>query len=153
MVSIDFQDVTDADFRNESEFTKGLSHMLCDTRDSIDIPIPDKFYDQFLNLAEKAGDVKLSDVFRIFDRWCEENKKPVVLIIDEVDTATNNQVFLDFLGKLRSNYLKREKKHAYKTFQSVILAGVTDVKHLKRKIPSPESGRSQYLNGGYKDNL
>ena len=55
-------------------------------------------------------------------------------MIDEVDTATNNQVFLDFLGKLRSGYLKKEKNPNYKTFRSVILAGVTDIKHLKAKI-------------------
>ena len=134
VISIDFQDITDADFENESEYTKGLSQMLCDTRDSIDIPIPDKCYDQLQDLAEKNENVKLNDVFRIFDRWCKENRKPIVLIIDEVDTATNNQVFLDFLGKLRSNYLKREKNGKYKTFQSVILAGVTDVKHLRSKI-------------------
>ena len=134
MISLDFQDMTDADFSNEAEFTKGLSQMLCDTRDSIDIPLPDKYYSQLQNLAERTDNVKLGDIFRIFDRWCKDNLKPVVLMIDEVDTATNNQVFLDFLGKLRSNYLKREKKPAYKTFQSVILAGVTDVKHLKSKI-------------------
>jgi hypothetical protein len=60
--------------------------------------------------------------------------KPVVLIIDEVDSATNNQVFLDFLAQLRSLYLKRERNAGVKTFQSVILAGVTDVKHLRLKI-------------------
>lgn len=136
VISVDFQDVTDADFRNEAEFTRGLSQMLCGTRDSIDIPVPDKYYDQLRTLAERKENVKLSDVFRIFDKWCRENSKPVVLMIDEVDTATDNQVFLDFLGKLRSNYLKREKRATYKTFQSVILAGVTDVKHLKTKIRS-----------------
>jgi len=134
MISVDFQDVTDADFRNEAEFTKGLSQMLCDTRDSMDIPLPDKYYNLLQNLAERTDNVKLGDIFRIFDRWCKDNLKPIVLMIDEVDTATNNQVFLDFLGKLRSNYLKKEKRPTYKTFQSVILAGVTDVKHLKSKI-------------------
>ena len=50
VVSLDFQDVTDADFENENEFTKGLSQMLCDTRDSMEIPIPDKYYEQFQEL-------------------------------------------------------------------------------------------------------
>ena len=134
VISLDFQDVTDADFENENEFTKGLAQILCDTRDSMEIPIVNKYYTIFQELAEKNEKVKLNDIFRIFDRWCKENHKPIVLIIDEVDTATNNQVFLDFLGKLRSNYLKREKSNKYKTFQSIILAGVTDVKHLKSKI-------------------
>ena len=134
VISIDFQDVTDACFESESEFTKGLSQILCDTKDSMDLPIPDQFYRQFQELADRNEKVKLNDLFRIFDRWSKENENPIVLMIDEVDTATNNQVFLDFLGKLRANYLKREKSTKYKTFQSVILAGVTDVKHLRIKI-------------------
>lgn len=52
-------------------------------------------------------------------------------MIDEVDSATNNQVFLDFLSQLRGYYLKRNK---LPIFQSVILAGVYDVKNMKRKI-------------------
>ena len=140
VISIDFQDITDAEFENENEFTKGLSQLLCDTRDSMEIPVPDQFYDQFQALACKSGNAKLNDIFRLFDRWCKENHKPIVLIIDEVDTATNNQVFLDFLGKLRSGYLKREKNARYKTFQSVILAGVTDVKHMKSKLRPEKDG-------------
>jgi hypothetical protein len=41
---------------------------------------------------------------------------------------------LDFLAQLRADYLEREDDPEVKTFQSVILAGVTDVKHLKSKI-------------------
>ena len=134
VISLDFQDITDAVFKNESVFTKGLAQVLCDTRDSIGIPLEDEFYEAFSSIAKQDEEVVLNDLFRVFDRWCRENDKGIVLIIDEVDSATNNQVFLDFLGKLRSNYLKRQKRHSYRTFQSVILAGVTDVKHLKGKI-------------------
>ena len=55
------------------------------------------------------------------------------MIIDEVDSATNNQVFLDFLARLREGYIARDTE-GLSTFQSVILAGVTDVKHLRAKI-------------------
>ena len=47
-------------------------------------------------------------------------------------------MFLDFLGQLRSAYLEREMTD---TFQSVILAGVYDVKNLKHKIRSEEEHR------------
>ncbi len=134
VIMLDFQDVTDAIFANENEFARGLSRVICDTKDTIDIPLSDDIYQQFMELANEDGKLVLNDLFRVFDKWCKENSKPVVLIIDEVDSATNNQVFLDFLGKFRSNYLKRKKQPKYKTFQSVILAGVTDVKHLKIKI-------------------
>lgn len=52
-------------------------------------------------------------------------------MIDEVDSASNHQVFLDFLAMLRGYYLGREAKA---TFHSVILAGVYDIKNLKLKI-------------------
>ncbi len=110
--------------------TKGLTQLLCDTRDSMEIHVPDACYDRFQKLAGTGEKVKLNDIFRIFDSWCKENAKPVVLIIDEADTAANHQVFWDFLGKLRSGYIKRETNANYRAFQSVILAGVTDVRHL-----------------------
>ena len=52
-------------------------------------------------------------------------------MIDEVDSASNNQVFLDFLSQLRGYYLIRNKRP---TFQSVILAGVHDIRNLRQKI-------------------
>ncbi len=61
----------------------------------------------------------------------------IVLMIDEVDKSSNNQLFLDFLGMLRNKYLKRDKPGEF-TFYSVILVGVHDVKTLKLKI-RPES--------------
>ena len=68
-----------------------------------------------------------------------DSEKPIVLFIDEVDSATNNGVFLDFLAMLRYHFLEREASDDYKTFQSVILAGVTDVKNLKRKLRPDEA--------------
>ena len=58
-----------------------------------------------------------------------------VLIIDEVDAAGNYPVFIKFLGLLRDMYLKRD---VFPTFQSVILAGVYDIKNLKLKIRPEE---------------
>jgi len=55
----------------------------------------------------------------------------IVLIIDEVDQASNNIAFIQFLGILRDLFLKRDRRP---TFQSVILAGVYDVKNLKLKV-------------------
>ena len=45
--------------------------------------------------------------------------------------------FLDFLSQLRDMYLQKRVKT---TFQSVILAGVYDVKNLKSKIREEEKG-------------
>ena len=92
VISIDFQDITYADFENENEFTKGLSQLLCDMRDNMDIPISNQYFTQFHDLACRSDRVELNDLFRAFDKWCKENQKLIVLIIDEVDTATNNQI-------------------------------------------------------------
>ena len=73
-------------------------------------------------LAEqKQYDADLGELFLTLSSWCANSPKPVVLMIDEVDSATNNQVFLDFLGQLRGYYIHRAERP---TFQSVILAGV-----------------------------
>ncbi|MBQ9008590.1 MAG: 9-O-acetyl-N-acetylneuraminate esterase [Clostridia bacterium] len=82
---------------------------------------------------------KLDELLDLLFDWCSEAEKPIVLLIDEVDSASNNQVFLDFLAQLRFQYLEREKSPAYKFFQSVILAGVTDIRNLRRKLRPDET--------------
>ncbi|MGL4990067.1 MAG: AAA family ATPase [Sarcina sp.] len=57
----------------------------------------------------------------------------VILIVDEVDRASNNELFLEFLGMLRALYIDRESEKK-NTFKSVILAGVHDIKNLKIKF-------------------
>lgn len=68
---------------------------------------------------------------------CGSSDRPIVLMIDEVDSATGNDTFVNFLGMLRNNYLHSRwgKENA---FQSVILAGITDVRNLKAKIRPEE---------------
>jgi formamidopyrimidine-DNA glycosylase len=62
-----------------------------------------------------------------------KSNKDIILMIDEVDKSSNNQLFLDFLGMLRSKYLFEQQSQDL-TFKSVILAGVHDVKNLKLKL-------------------
>ena len=64
-------------------------------------------------------------------RMCEDKK--VVLLIDEIDKSSNNRLMLHFLGMLRDKYLSRQDDMD-NTFQSVILAGVTDIKNIKLKM-------------------
>ena len=73
---------------------------------------------------------ELSDVITLF---CETSMKPVVLLIDEVDKSSDNQLFLSFIGMLRNKYLDRNDGLG-NTFHSVVLAGVYDIKNLKLKI-------------------
>ncbi len=68
---------------------------------------------------------------------CRTCGKRIVLMIDEVDKSSDNQIFLSFLGLLREKYLKWQQGKD-ETFQSVILAGVYDVKTLKLKLHPQE---------------
>ena len=73
----------------------------------------------------------LKELFINLSALCEHSLRPIVLIIDEVDSAGNHQVFIDFLAQLRGYYLERDETPI---FHSVILAGVYDIKNLKLKL-------------------
>lgn len=75
--------------------------------------------------------MELQELFEVISDLCGQSPLPMVLLIDEVDSATNNQVFIDFLAQLRAYYIDRDQTPA---FHSVVLAGVYDVKNLKLKI-------------------
>ena len=92
----------------------------------------------------KIKKVTLLQLFRQLRVICKSTDHPIVLMIDEVDTVTNNQVFLDFLAQLRSLYNKRRSNKSVRTFHSVILAGVTDVKHLKIRGNASEKENSPW---------
>ena len=135
VISLDFQSIENGSFKDGGEFSRAFARIVLDAEEFDGLSIPETIIRGFKELVEKPSDqVKMDDLFRVFRMWFREEKKPIVLIIDEVDSATNNQVFLDFLAQLRFLYLKRANNNKVKTFQSVILAGVTDVKYLKRKI-------------------
>ena len=71
--------------------------------------------------------------------FCRSCGKEVILMVDEVDKSSDNQIFLSFLGLLREKYLKQKLGKGF-TFKSVILAGVYDIKNLKLKMhPGEES--------------
>lgn len=64
------------------------------------------------------------------------NKK-TILMIDEVDKSSNQQLFLDFLGMLRDKFIKRSTRNV-PTFHSVILVSVHDIKNLKLRLRPDE---------------
>ena len=75
--------------------------------------------------------INLNRMVVLIAQMCKAAQNPLVLIIDEVDQASNYDSFVRILGLLRKMYLDRE---SMPTFQSVILAGVYDIKNLKLKI-------------------
>ena len=95
--------------------------------------------DAALQVLEKAISGKDSiadlDFAYTIPMLCKANSKPVVVLIDEGDQVGNYEPFLQFLGVLRKMFLNRS---SLPTFQSIILAGVYDVKNLKLKMRSED---------------
>jgi len=135
VISLDFQKMSSSDFEYESAFVRGLAREIVKRiRHTPDIP--EQTEHQLLALINAPlKQPKLAEIFDCFSDWCESSSKPIVLLIDEVDTAANNQIFLDFLAQLRAYYLKRQKTP---TFHSVILAGVYDIRNLRHKMQPDE---------------
>ncbi len=134
VLALDFQGIDNNVFENGATFSQAFARLLIDLHDFEGVKIDDRIIAMLEELNDSDSKrVKMDELFRIIKRWLIANEKPVVMIIDEVDSATNNQVFLDFLAQLRYGYISRDTD-GIATFQSVILAGVTDVKHLRSKI-------------------
>lgn len=137
VLSLDFQKISKASYRTEEAFIKTFSRIVLQKKKQTDMP--SDIAAQLKDYANRKEDEALLDeLFSTLTEWCEISAKPIVLLIDEVDTAANNQVFLDFLAQLRASYIERRDDPSVGAFQSVILAGVTDVKHLKAKIRPDE---------------
>ncbi len=132
VISLDFQTLGEESFRDAQSFVAAFAMELLDAVDDF----PEQIEEKLLAFAEGTARVNsLQSLFRVIKSWCGMLEKPAVLMIDEVDSATNNQVFLDFLAQLRAYYLMRPD---VTTFQSVILAGVYDIRSMKRKIRPDE---------------
>lgn len=118
-------------FSSEQSFCSDFARDFCKVSKALKVEgLDDKAIFE-LDALYDSSDVTLSSLFDKLSEVCRTSSKKVVLIIDEVDSASNNQVFVDFLAQLRDQYLYREVTPA---FHSVILAGVYDVRNLKLKL-------------------
>ena len=90
---------------------------------------------EFTNISESEREAWLDQTitdFQMLSRHITKmcRNKNIVLMIDEVDQASNHRLFLNFLAMLRKKFLARASGMDF-TFHSVILAGVYDVKNIK----------------------
>ena len=133
VLSLDFQKISAASFETEEKFIKAFCRQAIKKKSKA--AIPEEIVEELQEIVNRKDQFAvLDELFDVLNEWCTLSEQAVVLIIDEVDTAANNQIFLDFLAQLRADYLEQKRNPEVKTFQSVILAGVTDVKHLRMKI-------------------
>jgi len=137
-ISISFQYSTEKMFAGEEGFCQGFLNTIFD---SIELINPEE--------AQKWADKSITDLkllSRFITRLCRDSRKKIVLIIDEADEASNNEIFVKFLKMLRDKYLFRNAGKDF-TFHSVILAGVYDIRNLKLKMMlsgkyTPSTGES-----------
>lgn len=139
VVSMDFQTFGAGEFRDESTFARAFARTFLRILKRNNVLASGGLEEAAacLNrrMKEEREDFMLQMLFEGLGDICAESVKPIVLMIDEVDSAANNQVFIDFLAQLRAYYIRRTMQP---TFKSVILAGVYDIKNLVQKIRPAE---------------
>lgn len=134
VLSMDFQRLSSANFKNESAFAKAFARLLSASYHNAGKNSNQKLLIPFADIQAGCKEICLDELFILLIKMCAESSHPIVLIIDEIDSASDNQVFIDFLSLLRGYYLNREN---CPSFHSVILASVYDIKNLKLKL-SPD---------------
>jgi hypothetical protein len=127
-IQISFEGIGDESFQSEKQFVQSFCQVV---RQCL-ILLGDK------TLAEYLGEQLpkfsyMMELSQSITHLCSLTPKKIVLLIDEVDKSSNYEMVISFLGMLREKYLARNQGET-KTFQSVILAGVHDIKSLKLKL-------------------
>jgi AAA-like domain len=130
--NISFEGIGDTIFNDEPMFSKGFLRLLASFAHE---SVPE--LKTWLTEAALQPN-NLEDLSKIITELCSKTTKKVIVLIDEVDKSSNNQLFVSFLAMLRNKYLERKRNP---TFHSVVLAGVHDVKNLKLKIRPDEAAK------------
>lgn len=132
IIDASFEGVGDSPFEDEASFARLFISLM---KESLQYNPAEK---KALSVLEESVPACLDGLSSVIVRFCQMATKPVLLMIDEVDKSSNNQLFVSFIGMLRDLYLMRDKYGMNYTFYSVVLAGVYDVKNLKLKLRPDE---------------
>lgn len=125
LIKTSFEGMGDESFENEESFSKSFLLQLSEEL---------KSEKELLKIIKEYKPIqKLKELNLFISDFVEKSNRKVVLIIDEVDKASNFNLFIGFLGMLRDKYLKRADG-IDTTFHSVILAGLHDIKNIKLKM-------------------
>ncbi len=133
VISISFEGIGEEPFNTNSAFVRTFIELCSDCFRFTGIE--EKDAEKWNDLSEFNEEKPFKFLSSKITELCE--KYEIVLMVDEMDKCSDNQVFLNFLGMLREKYLLRNEGEDY-TFKSVILAGVYDVKNLKLKLRPDE---------------
>lgn len=148
VIFMDFQTFGTEEFKNENTFAlsflRSFLRILKRNPLTSEKNIKEMIQKLHVITEKKPSDFRLQRLFEELSDICSISNQPLILMIDEVDSAANNQVFLDFLAQLRAYYIDRDIQP---TFQSVILSSVYDIKNLRRKLrPEDEHKRNSLWN-------
>lgn len=133
VLPLDFQEIGTEEFADAGSFVRAFTQIISALLRKMGLQ------ESLAEFVQKTANGSLRELFAGLSDLCAAADKPVVLMIDEVDSASNNQVFIDFLALLRRYYLDRETRPI---FHAVVLAGVYDIKNLKLKMRA--EGEHQY---------
>jgi hypothetical protein len=120
-----FEGIGDAIFNDEKTFSSGFVRVLARYATAYAPNLVDWIKEQVAKVDS------LETLADFISAMVIKADKKVILLIDEVDKSSNNQLFISFLAMLRNKYLERMD---FPTFHSVVLAGLYDVKSLRLKL-------------------
>ena len=136
VVRFSFEGVGDIFFESDYLFVRNFINRMSGALRKGNVP--QASIEEWKNISDLS---KESDAFSYLSdkitTLCDGVDKEVILMIDEVDKSSDNQIFLHFLGALRDKYLDYADG-GDTTFKSVILAGVYDIKNMKLKLRPDE---------------
>ena len=113
--SISFEGIGDKAYQDEYSFCRLFCGLLYDAI----------FYKEVIGVSKEIENVckqmsedrnhsvDFRELSNFITKVCQQAEKSVILIIDEVDQASDQKIFLDFLGMLRAKYLKRNSRSTF----------------------------------------
>jgi hypothetical protein len=123
---ISFEGLGDTPFESDPAFCMTFMSMIQNALRFTALKEDSDYIERWVN--PEASSFKQLDVH--ISAMCEGRK--ILLMIDEVDRASDNRMFLHFIGILRDKYIRRDTGAS--TFHSVILVGVYDIRNIKLKL-------------------
>lgn len=128
VIRVSFEEIDAPTYENQQIFINVLLDLFQENFEYLGEDVLEKLIQDYI--AEISNMRELS---KFITKLVRKAQRKVILMIDEVDKSSNNQLFLDFIGMLRKKYLMQMEGRD-NTFHSVILAGVHDVKNSKQKL-------------------
>src|SRR6056297_2276005 len=104
-----------------SKVEEGIKAIIVELGSSASLYLNEDYFFEHLNTFIAYGGY--TALKTALSRWCQQSEKPVILLIDEIDSLVGDTL-ISVLRQLRAGYTKRPDAFP----QSIILCGVRDVR-------------------------